>query len=148
MNTFTSTLAFFYSNPALVLISLLPSCLRAYQMLYHLNTSFWVEILVGLSRMILFLLIFAYLSKSEAKELLQKGFWDEFGKVASKQMSINWPYVFIAQSIVFVVVLFGLMNLLVQLIVEISFTPLVNLLDIPYYDHNASRKALVFFLKT
>jgi len=147
MGTFTSTVIFFYSNVPLVLISIIPSSFRSYQMLHHLDTPVWMEIFVGLTRILLFMLIIAWLSKNKTKELFRKEFWDRLGKVASIEMKRNWPHIFLAQLIVFLIFLYGLMNLLIQLIVGLSLVPLTGLLDIQDYDQESLRYSLVFFLK-
>lgn len=147
MSTFTSTVIFFYGKLPLVLISIIPSSLRSYQMLHHLDTPVWMEIFVGLTRVLLFMLIIAWLSKNNAKELFRKEFWDRLGEVASIEMKGNWPHIFVAQLIVFFIFLYGLMNLLIQLIAGISLVPLIGLLDIQDYEQETLRNSLIFFLK-
>lgn len=58
--TLTSSLTFFYGHLSLVALSLVPSSFRAYQMWHHLDTPFWMEAAVELTRVVLFLMMIAF----------------------------------------------------------------------------------------
>src|SRR5690606_5940656 len=53
IQTFTSSIAFFYRHPSLILLSLVPSSLRFYQMWNHLQTPAWMEVAVLAARLLL-----------------------------------------------------------------------------------------------
>ncbi|MBT2215711.1 hypothetical protein KK120_07740 [Virgibacillus dakarensis] len=146
LETFLSSILFFYSHLSLVLISLIPSFTRAYQM-WNLQSPIWLEVIVELTRVILLLLIISIMSKSNANELRQREFWERLGKSCSIQMKKNWPYGFLAQIIVFVVFLFGLGNLLIRLIVSGSLIPIIEMSGIKSYEYATAYNAYLYFLK-
>lgn len=146
INTFLSSVVFFYSHAELVLISLIPSLFRSFQMGHNLDTPLWMEFVVELTRIILFLLIVGRLSEVGVKKMFQKEFWNRLGNVCSIQIEKNWPHIFIAQLIVFIVILFGLMNLLIQLTVSISLSTFMDFFDIQN-NYETAYNAFLFFLK-
>jgi len=147
LKTFAYTILFFYSHPSLVLVSLVPSSLRAFQMSQHLATPWWMEAVVGLARVGLFLLIIVRLSKSEIRALNDKTYWERLGKKASKVLASTWPKIFIAQLIVFIVCLYGLMNLLILAIVDHSLSTVMGWFSTADNDPEAFANAYLFFLK-
>ncbi|MBW8347899.1 hypothetical protein K0H71_00390 [Bacillus sp. IITD106] len=146
LETFLSSLLFFYSYLSLLLISLIPSLIRAYQM-FNVQTPVWSEVVVGLTRIFLILLMISILSKNHVIKLGKKEFWDRLAKSCSVQMKKNWPYGFISQIIVFIAILFGLGNLLIELIVRSSLIPIMEILGFKSYDNTAAHNAYLFFLK-
>ncbi|MDY0404493.1 hypothetical protein P5G51_002885 [Virgibacillus sp. 179-BFC.A HS] len=146
LETFLSSLLFFYSHLSLLLISLIPSVIRAYQM-FNSQTPVWSEVVVGLTRIFLILLMISILTKNHVIKLGKKGFWDRLVKSCSVQMKKNWPYGFMSQFIVFIAILFGLGNLLIALIVRSSLIPVIEILGFKSYDYTAAHNAYLFFLK-
>lgn len=146
VNTFLSSVVFFYSHATLVLISLIPSLFRSFQMWHSLDTPVWMEIVVELTRIVLFLLIIVRLSEIKVHELFQKETWNRLGNIRSIRMEQNWPHIFIAQLIVFIVILYGLMNLLIHLVVNISLSTLTDSFDIQK-KYEAVYNTCLFFLK-
>ena len=147
IQTFMSSIAFFYRHPSLILLSLVPSSLRFYQMWNHLQTPAWMEVAVLAARLLLFLLMIALMLNRPLREFSRKDFWSEFGERCSVQFNRDWPGVFIAQLAVFIVLLYGLMNLLLQWATRLLLDPVIQLPGLQTEDRSAAHDALLFFLK-
>ena len=145
--TLTSSLTFFYGHLSLVALSLVPSSFRAYQMWHHLDTPFWMEVAVELTRVVLFLMMIAFLADRRIHHLKQKEFWIKLGQKSSTVLQESWPWVFIAQILVFLVVLYGIMNWIILFFVGVTFDSIIKILAIGEYDPEAARNAYLFFLK-
>ena len=144
---FLFCILFFYRRPYLVLVSLLPASLRAYQMTQTLATPCWMEAAVVLIRVFLFFLIIANLSNSYPQVLRDKAFWERLSHDASKLMASTWPKLLIAQLIVFIFCLYGLMNLLILAVVDLSLSTVMRWFSTADNDPEAFANAYVFFLK-
>ncbi|PWA08416.1 hypothetical protein DCC39_14820 [Pueribacillus theae] len=147
LETLLSSIIFFYSHFSLLLVALIPSFIRAYQMWNHLQTPILFEVLVELTRVILFILMFCLMSKSNVKGLKQREFWNGLGQSCALHMKKNWPSVFIAQIIVFIVILYGLGNLLLSTIVTGALIPITDMLNFKSFEHTAAYNAYLYFLK-
>ncbi|ARA98188.1 MULTISPECIES: hypothetical protein [Geobacillus] len=145
LETFGASILFFYSHLSLLLISLVPSLSRAFQMLMD-ESPIWLEVIVTLTRVFLFLMMISLMSKSNLNELKEKQFWDKLMQSCSTYFNKNWPYGFISQMIVFIVLLTGLGNLLIILISGL-FTSTLEWLDIKPAEPTAAYDACVYFLK-
>jgi hypothetical protein len=149
MDTLLSSISFFYSHATFLLISLIPSCIRAYQMWNRMQVPVLFEIIVELARVFLFLFMICLMSKAKIKSLLEKDFWQRLRDSCSTHLQKNWPNVFIAQIVIFVLFLYGLGNFVLNTIVNISLPAIFDMLKINTADHAAdsARSACVFFLK-
>lgn len=143
--TFQSSVLFFYSHLSLLFISLVPALSRAFQM-WMPESPIWLELIVGLTRVFLFLLMISIMTKSSFSELKKRKFWNKLIHSCSTYFNKNWPYGFISQIIVFIVLLYGLGNLIIILISGL-LTPVIELLGIKPYDPTATYDACVYFLK-
>lgn len=142
------TWKFFYSHLSFVALSLIPSTFRLIQMWNKLQTPLWMEIVVESTRVILFLLILSLMAKTGIKALFQKEFWDGCGKSVALHLERNWPHVFIAQMVVFVVVMYWFMNILIEFVLTKGTVPwTMSLLGIESYDHESAYNAILFFIK-
>jgi len=146
LQTLQTSILFFYSHLSLLMIALIPSFIRAFQMWSH-QSPIWLEIIVELTRVFLVLVMICIISKQSIKNIRDKEFWDGLGKQCSLHVKKNWPYHFTAQVIVFIVLLFGLGNLLIKLIVSASIIPIIEILGIKSYEFTAAYDAYLFFLK-
>ncbi len=141
LETFLISIRFFYRHFSLVIISLIPSIIRAYQML-NPGTLVWLEGIVWIARGFLVLLIIRILPNRKINQLNDKHVWDKLCKACSIQLKRNWPYGFFAQIIAFFILLFGFGNLLIMFISWL-FASIVALTD----DSDTVYQACVFFLK-
>jgi hypothetical protein len=142
------TWKFFYSHPSLVLLSLIPSTFRLIQMWNDLQTPLWMEIAVESARVVLFFLILSLMAKTEFRRVFRKQFWDGLGKRAGAHLERNWPHVFLAQIVVFVVLMFCLMNVVIEFVLGLGTVPrIMSLLGIESYDDESAYNALLFFIK-
>ncbi|PWU69840.1 MULTISPECIES: hypothetical protein [Gracilibacillus] len=146
LKTFLLSLQFFYSHLSLLSLSLIPALFRTYQM-WNDQTPIWLEIIVELTRVVLILLMIRLMSKSSFRRLRQRSFWDNLVEICTIQVKRNWPYRFIAQIIVFVVLLFGLGNFLISLIVNQTLDPLMGMIGLQAYEYSHAHDAYLFFLK-
>lgn len=145
IETFLTSIVFFYSHLTLILVSLIPSLIRSFQM-WNADTPFWLEGIVLITRIFLFLLILSILSKVKISELKNKSFWDRFFQSFTNQLNKNWPYGFIAQIAAFIILLYGLGNLFIMLLSGL-FEPTLELMGIQPVDPDAAYNASVYFLK-
>jgi hypothetical protein len=145
---FLATFAFFYSHVSLLLLSLIPSSFRAVQMWNDLATPFWMEVVVELTRVVLFFFILARLEKTDIRQLFHKPFWAGFNIRFTAHMQRNWPHIFIAQIVAFIVLMYGLMNVLIDALVnEHTVRAAMSVLKIEDYDNELADNAVTFFLK-
>lgn len=149
MDTLLSSICFFYSHVTLLLISLIPSCIRAFQMWNHLQVPILFEVIVESARIILFLFMICLMSKAKIKSLLEKDFWQRLRDSCSMHLQKNWPLVFIAQIVIFVLFLYGLGNLMINTIVNSSLSTILDMLKINSVEHAAdsAHNAYLYFLK-
>lgn len=145
METLLTSIKFFYSHISLLCVSLIPSVIRAIQML-NPAAPFWLEGIVFITRCFLFVLIIIMMTKSKINDLRDKNFWDKLGHSASIQFQKNWPYGFLAQIIVFLVLLYGVGNLFIMLLSWL-FSSNAGLIGIQSTDSNALYNACIYFLK-
>lgn len=142
------TWMFFYSHLSLVALSLIPSTFRLIQMWNRLQTPLWMEIVVESTRVVLFFLILSLMAKTDIQALFRKEFWDNCGKSVAVHLERNWPFVFISQIVVFVVVMYWLMNILFEFILNQGTVPrTMSLLGIESYDNESAYNAMLFFIK-
>src|SRR5699024_608046 len=146
LNTLLASIIFFYSHLTLISIAFIPSFIRAFQMWSH-PSSIWLEIIVVLTRVLLVLMMISMMAEQSIKSIRYKKFWDSLGKQCSLHVKKNWPYRFTAQIIVFIVLLFGLGNLLITCIVGGSLIPIIEILDVKSFEYSAAYDAYLFFLK-
>lgn len=142
VETLLNSIKFFYSHLTLLLVSLIPSTIRAIQML-HEDTPVLLEGVVFITRIFLFIIIIIIMTKSNLHELRNKSFWDKITNSSANEFKKNWPYGFLAQIIVFVVFLFGIGNLLIVLFSHLF----VEIISFPSFDTDAVYNASVYFLK-
>lgn len=149
LNTLFSSVLFFYRHISLLIIALIPSCIRAYQMWNQLQVPMLFEVLVELTRIILFLLMVCLMTKENLTSFWYKNFWQRFGNSCSLHLKKNWPYFFLAEIVIFLVFLYGLGNLVIIVIVNLSLTPILDILEINSVEHSAesAHNAYLFFLK-
>lgn len=145
LETLLLSIQFFYGHLTLIIISLVPSLIRAFQM-WNIDTSIWLEVIVELIRVALFLLMISLMTKNSIGVLRKKSFWLELSNRCSIQFKKTWPYVFVAQIIVFIVFLYGVGNLLIILISEI-FIPSIGMLGVHPPNPTAAYNSCVYFLK-
>ncbi|MEI3613134.1 hypothetical protein [Pseudogracilibacillus sp. SO30301A] len=146
LKTLLASIVFFYSHLSLILIALIPSLIRAFQMLND-QSPIWLEVIVELTRLLLILVMICMMSKQSIKNIGDKEYWNRLGKQCSLHFKRNWPYHFTAQIIVFIVLLFGLGNLLIKIIVSGSLTPMIEILGFKSFGYKESYNAYLFFLK-
>ncbi|GFZ88560.1 hypothetical protein GCM10010978_30160 [Compostibacillus humi] len=145
LETFLTSIHFFYSRGSLVLLSLIPSFTRALQMWYS-ETPLWSEAIVGAARVILFFLIVTLLTKSSFHTLIDKGFWNKLLQKCSKQLEKNWPQGVISQIVVFIVLLYGAGNVLILLVSTLFFSAMDSI-GINLADAAAAKDTFIFLLK-
>ena len=144
--TFVRTLVFFYSHPLLIVISLIPSVFRAIQILQEMQTPIWMEIGVESSRFLLFVLMLVLLEKTGFHSLNRSEFWERLQKTSAAHTQKNWPKLLIAEIVVFIILMYGLMNGLIELAVNTVLLPMsVSILQVS--ETQALHDAWVFFLK-
>ncbi|RIW31619.1 hypothetical protein D3H55_15105 [Bacillus salacetis] len=146
LKTFLLSILFFYGHLSLIVTSLIPSLIRAYQM-WNPQAPLGLEIIVEFTRVVLLLMMISILSKVSARKLLKRDFWKNIVRKYSHRMKKNWPYVFAAQIIVFFLFVYGLGNFLIYFIVNVSIFPLMGMLDLNSNDYSAAYNAYVYFLK-
>ena len=69
------------------------------------------------------------------------------GQKSSAVLQESWPWGFIAQFLVFLVVLYGIMNWIILFFVGATLDSIIKILAIGEYDPEAARNAYLFFLK-
>ncbi|MCM3718090.1 hypothetical protein [Fictibacillus phosphorivorans] len=79
-------------------------------------------------------------------ELRNKLFWEKLTHSWSIHFTKNWPYGVVAQIIVFIVILFGLGNVVIMLI-SLLFLSILEWMGIQPSDPSALYDACVYFLK-
>ena len=93
METLLTSIKFFYSHISLLCVSLIPSVIRAIQML-NPSAPFWLEGIVFITRCFLFVLIIIMMTKSKINDLRDKNFWDKLGHSAlypiSKKLALRF----------------------------------------------------------
>ena len=147
LNTLIRCIRFFYGHPILVLIAFIPASTRFYQMWLDLNTPVWVEVLTETTRLVLFLMIVSILSKVPFKHVFYRDFWNGVGKNCTLILNKHWPAIMLSQFIVFIIVLYGLMNIFINIIVNISLGPVSESFNIEDSKTASLKNALLFFLK-
>lgn len=145
LKSFLSVITFFYSRPSLILLSLIPSSIRAFQM-WSENAPIWLEAIVAMSRIFLFLLMIALMARVSINDLLKKPFWESFSQLCSRQFKSNWPDVFMGQLMAFIILLYGLGNGLVILLSH-GFLVVIDLFTQRLTNDDALYHAFVYFLK-
>lgn len=145
LNSLRSSIKFFYSHLSLVLLSLVPSFTRAFQM-WNETTPFWSEAIVGLARVLLAIFIVSFASKISIKAMLDKKKWESFITICTQRFNKNWPKGFLAQIIVFIVFLYGLGNLLIIFLSSL-IVPTLNLVGVEVQNTSTFYNASVYFLK-
>lgn len=142
------TWMFFYRHLSLVALSLIPSTFRLMQMWSSLQTPMWMELVVASTRVLLFLLMLSLMAGTDLRALFRQDFWDSCGKRIARHLERSWPHPIIAQIVVFVVLMYGLMNLLIEFVLNLGAVPwTMSLLGIESYEHEAAYNAILFFIK-
>jgi|GEM_PF-425333 hypothetical protein len=145
---FLWTAAFFYTHAGFIVLSLVPASFRAVQMWRELNTPMWMEIVVELSRVVLLTLILARLEKMPVRLLLRKAFWNDFRTRCAAHLGRNWPHVLIAQFAGFLLFMYGLMNELIDVIVnDWTVDAVLAIAGFGHDKREAVSNAMVYFLK-
>lgn len=143
--TLYESIRIFYSHISFIIISFIPSSVRALQMWLD-QTPIWSEAVVFITRIILFIMMIVLLTKSSFQHLRQQKFWDQLLHTMSKHLETHWPYGFLAQIVIFIVFLYGLGNLIIMLI-----SKLITLLVASIYTYavntDAFYNATLYFLK-
>lgn len=149
LKTLVDSITFFYRHVSLLIISLVPACIRLYQMWNDLKTPFWLEVIVEIARVFLCLVMISYMSKVNLKTMRDKRFWKQFTTTCSFHLQQHWPNVFLAQIAVFIIFLYAIGNFAITIIVQLSLVPILNLFHITITEHalEAGYNAYVFFLK-
>jgi len=149
LHTLFSSILFFYRHFSLLIFALIPSCIRAYQMWNQLQVPMLFEVLVELTRIVLFLLMVCLMATEKLTSLWHKNFWQRLSHSCSLHLKKNWPHFFLAQIVIFLVFLYGLGNLAIVVIVNLSLTPILDILEINSVEHftESAHNAYVFFLK-
>lgn len=149
LNTLISSLKFFYSRPSLIIIALIPACIRMYQMWNALKTPMWLEAVVEITRVFLCLVMISYLSKVHMKTLRNKRFWKQIATTCSLHLQKHWPHVFLAQIAVFFIGLYAFGNFAITIVVQLSLIPILNVFNIVLSEPrlDAAYQAYIFFLK-
>ncbi len=145
IETFLSSIQFFYGHMILLIISFVPSLIRAFQMWFQ-DTPLWLEVIVGLARVLLFLVIISIMSNHALSELRQKKCWEKIAQTCSLQFEKNWPYGFISQIFAFIILLYGLGNLLIVLFSSLVISAL-EWSGINITNPTALYNAWIYFLK-
>ena len=143
--TLRSSIQFFYSHILLIVVSLIPSIIRAIQML-NSDAPIWLDGIVWVTRCFFFLLVISVLARFRIKELRNKEVWDKISNSCSVQLKRTWPYGFSAQLIVFFIFLYGIGNLLIMLMSWL-FISTLETMGIQVADFNAIYNASLYFLK-
>lgn len=140
--------SFFYRHPVLVVLSLIPSTFRVVQRVQDFDAAFWMEAVVEGTRVLLFVLIIARLERVGVLRLTQKEFWAGYNLRFTSCMSRNWPRVTIAQIVAFIVIMYALMNMLLQWIVnEHTVAAVEDLIGARWGDRTVIVESVMFFLK-
>lgn len=145
LETFLTSLYFFYSHGSLVLLSLIPSLTRAIQMWYS-ETPLWSEAIVGTTRVFLFLFIVTALTRSSLHQLKDNAFWNKLLQSCSRHFEINWPHGVISQIIAFIILLYGIGNGLI-ILASTLFISAMDTLGVNLADTAAAKDACIYFLK-
>ncbi len=142
------TFSFFYRHLSFIILSLLPSLFRVVQSWNQFQTPIWMEVFVEFSRVVLFFFIIAFMMNGSIQHLSQKEFWKSVQKHFEWNIRQNWPHVIIGQILIFIICLYGLMNLLFELLLnETTVQMIMILLQIEEYDQHLARESLLFFVK-
>ena len=145
---FAWTFGFFYSQIWLVLLSLIPASIRAIQLWNELRTPLWMEVVVELSRVVLFVLIFARLENTTVRQLFRKEFRTGLHTRCVAYLKRSWPHNLIVQMIVFTILMYGLMNLLIDAFVnERTVEAVMGIAGFGHYEYEAASNSMVYFLK-
>lgn len=142
------SIQFFYRHPSLILLSLIPSTVRFIQMWNDLRTPFWMEIVVESTRVVLFFLIFALMSKSALRDVFGKEVWRRWNYSLKIELERNWPVVFLAQTAVFLIGFYWLMNSTLEWLLNPTFVNwLASIVGAASFDYDQFFTSALFFLK-
>lgn len=142
------SIQFFYRHPSLILLSLIPSTVRFIQMWNDLRTPFWMEIVVESTRVVLFFLIFALMSKSALRDVFGKEVWRRWNDSLKIELERNWPVVFLAQTAVFLIGFYWLMNSTLEWLLNPTFVNwLASIVGAASFDYDQFFTSALFFLK-
>jgi hypothetical protein len=142
------SIQFFYRHPSLILLSLIPSTVRFIQMWNDLRTPFWMEIVVESTRVVLFFLIFALMSKSALRDVFGKEVWSRWNYSLKIELERNWPVVFLAQTAVFLIGFYWLMNSTLEWLLNPTFVNwLASIVGAASFDYDQFFTSALFFLK-
>src|SRR5690606_19361578 len=126
----------------------IPSTFRYIQMWNDLHTPMWMEIAVESTRVVLFLLIFARMSKSAFKDVFKSSLWSRWQYSLKVELERNWPWTFLAQIAVFIIGLYVLMNSLIEWLLNPAFVKAaMSIFGAAHYDYDRIYVAALFFLK-
>lgn len=142
-----SSITLFYGHVSILLLAFIPSFIRAFQMLQNLETPFILEIIVQITRLTMFIIMISLLENRTFDAIKRKEFWDEVLSNASIKLKEHFPRVFIAQFVIFILLLAGLGNFIIEIVVQYSLSNIVELLNLKGYDEQAVHDAYVYFLK-
>mgnify|MGYP007126157180 CR=1 FL=1 len=142
------SIQFFYRHPSLILLSLIPSTVRFIQMWNDLRTPFWMEIVVESTRVVLFFLIFALMSRAGLRRAFGKNLWTRWNRSLKIELERNWPLTFFAQIAVFVVGLYWLLNSTLEWLLNPAFVNgLMSVIGVEAFDYDQFFTSALFFLK-
>lgn len=142
------TFAFFYRHLSLVILSLVPSLFRVMQSWNQFQTPIWMEVMVEISRVVLFFLMIAIMMNRSVKDLFQRKFWESVQKNFDITIRHHWPHVIIFQILIFIICLYWLMNSLFEFLLNKATVQIImSLIHIEEYDDLTARDSLLFFLK-
>ncbi|WP_228409487.1 hypothetical protein [Radiobacillus deserti] len=116
-------------------------------MLQNLDTPLILELVVESTRIIMFVLMVPLLEKREYAVIKQKTFWDELLASASLKLKNNFPHIFIAQLVIYILILAVLGNVLIRILVNSSFLYIIELFSLDGYAESAVYHAYLYFLK-
>ena len=142
------SIAFFYRHLSLVLLSLIPSTFRFFQMWHDLNTPMWMEIVVESTRVVLFFLILALMHRSGFRDVFNAALWQRWQRGLKIELERNWPLTFLAQIAFFIIGLYVFMNSTLEWLLNPTFMKgYMRLLGVETYDYDQVYTAALFFLK-
>lgn len=142
------SISFFYRHPSLVLLSLIPSTFRFIQMWNDLYTPIWMEGMVESSRVVLFFLVIARMSKAKFQAVFQQELWKRWNYSLKIELERNWPVTFLAQLFVFVIGPYWLMNSAIEWLLHPAFvTWLMGAFGVETSLYDQMFTACLFFLK-
>lgn len=143
-----SVFVFFYSHLSLVILSLIPATFRFVQMWHESRTPIWMEGAVEGTRVVIFLLMIAFLEKTEITSLFKKDFWEKWNQQFTEHFERNWPRTIVPQIVAFIIVMYLLMNTLIEFFLSLGTVPgVMSLLGIEHYDSEVAYTAVLFFVK-